>query len=333
MALSKDSASLRLAALSSPAPDPAQLIFRPDATLTRVVHEGAHCVLEVPMPWLAGPRREILANGSPLPPQDGFSLMKLESGLAGVAVADPGLSAFEASLSLYGGLLNLLGDHQLCRVWNYVPQINQVEGGVENYRDFNRGRHEAFAAAFGPGFDGRLPAASALGTGGDRFALAFLAGSGPARHVENPEQVPAFQYPAEYGPTPPSFARGTAVASPGGSAWYLSGTASIKGHASCGSDLETQARLTFDNVRLMFQHLGVPDSAGGAWKIFLRHRSHLAAAQAAFLEAFPGAGPAAMFLKAEICRSALLLEVEATFRQPHPSPLPLDALGSPALLL
>ena len=235
-------------------------------------------------------------------------------------MAPAGLDPHDAAKALYAGMLAQLDGLELYRVWNYVPRINEEVNGVENYRAFNAGRHAAFNAAYGPDFNHRLPAASALGTQGDRLALCFLAGPAPVRHFENPEQVPAFKYPAEYGPTPPSFARGTVVSHPEGQARYLSGTASIKGHASLGTGFAGQAALTFDNVRLMFERMNLPARAMGAWKIFLRHRSNLTACQAAFAEAFPDAQADTMFLEADICRRALLLEVEATFHAPvYPS--------------
>ncbi len=278
--------------------------------------EGAATVLEVPMPWLAGLRQEVIAVGGAATASDGFYVSLVGENLAGFALAPPGMAAQEAAKSLYAGVLAQLDGRSLYRVWNYVPQINHEVQGVENYRAFNAGRHEAFNAAFGPHFDHQLPAASALGIPGDRMALCFLAGPAAARHLENPEQVPAFKYPAAYGPTPPSFARGTVVTHPGGQAWYLSGTASIKGHASLGTTIEEQAALTFDNVRLMFDRMELPAHAAGSWKIFLRHRRDLPACQVAFAAAFPEAQADAMFLEADICRRALLLEVEATFQQP-----------------
>ncbi len=267
------------------------------------------------MPWLAGPREEVIATGGPVLEENGFFVTCREDLQAGIALAPADLDIRAAARFLYESLLDRLHGQALYRVWNYVPQINQEVNGLENYRAFNAGRHEAFHAAYGPSFASHLPAASALGTQGGPFTLCYLAGPAPARHFENPEQVPSFQYPAAYGPTPPSFARGTVVSHPGVKSWYLSGTASIKGHASLGAGFAGQARLTFDNVRLMFARMDLPGTAGGTWKIFLRHRHDLAAAQAAFAEAFPDA-TGAMFLEADICRRALLLEVEATFQQP-----------------
>ena len=297
-------------------PAPCQLIVRPTGELTRVLREGQDVVLEVPMPWLAGPREEVIVRGSAAAIGDGFYFLPAADGLAGVAVAPAGMDPYTAARTLYAGVLARLGDQHLYRVWNYVPRINEIVDGLENYRAFNAGRHKAFIAAYGPEFARRLPAASALGTPGGCLALVFLAGPGPVQYVENPEQIPAFQYPAEYGPTPPSFARGTVVSVPARPAWFLSGTASIKGHASCGGGFAAQAGLTFDNVRLMFQRMALPPDPTGSWKIFLRHRQDLPAAQAALSEAFPEAVPGAMFLEADICRSSLLLEVEATFHQP-----------------
>lgn len=317
--------------LSIPIPASCQLIVRPAGAHTRVLREGQDVVLEVPMPWLAGPREEVIVQGRGVTEGDGFYLVPAADGVAGVALAPAGMDPYTAARTLYAGVLARLGDLQLYRVWNYVPCINEEVNGLENYRAFNAGRHKAFIAAYGPEFARCLPAASALGTPGGCLALVFLAGPGPVQHVENPEQIPAFQYPAEYGPTPPSFARGTVVSAPSGAAWFLSGTASIKGHATCGGDFAAQAGLTFDNVRLMFQRMALPPDPAGPWKVFLRHRRDLPAAQAALSEAFPEAVPGAMFVEADICRSSLLLEVEATFHQPAFPTTHVPAESAPAL--
>lgn len=309
--------------LSLPASHPCQLIVRPGARQTRVLMEPDSMILEIPMPWLAGPRQEIIATGSGLRASDGLFLTDLpDGGVAGAAVAPPDLDPHAAARFLYSRMLSSLSGNRLQRIWNYIPGINAEGNGLENYRAFNAGRQAAFITAHGPDFVPRLPAASALGTDGGRMAICFLAGPGRTRHMENPEQVPAFEYPSEYGPTPPSFARGTTVGEEPRQSYYLSGTASIKGHASLGADFAEQAGLTFDNVRLMFARMGLPPGTQGAWKIFLRHRADLPAAQAALAAAFPEALPDAMFLEADICRAALLLEVEATFHSSPATPSP-----------
>ena len=61
------------------------------------------------------------------------------------------------------------------------------------------------------------------------LAIGFLAGRAVPRHFENPRQVPAFEYPAQYGPRPPSFSRATAVKAGEGRWIFISGTAAVVG--------------------------------------------------------------------------------------------------------
>ncbi|MBK6677343.1 MAG: hypothetical protein IPG52_11100 [Rhodocyclaceae bacterium] len=51
----------------------------------------------------------------------------------------------------------------LWRTWNYLADINQATDGLERYRQFNQGRHDAFVAG-GRLTRGAVPAACALGT-------------------------------------------------------------------------------------------------------------------------------------------------------------------------
>src|SRR5690606_2465501 len=153
-----------------------------------------------------------------------------------------------------------------------------------------------------------LPAASALGIAGDRMALAFAAGRAVPRHFENSEQTRSCDYPPRFGPVPPCFARGTVVGGPGGDAWYLSGTAAIRGHETRGAGFTEQFGLTIENVRRMFATMGVPDAAAPRWKVFLRHRDRLEECRALFSQAFPGQEAQTSFLLADICRSCLLVE-------------------------
>src|SRR5690606_23756156 len=119
-------------------------------------------------------------------------------------------------------------------VWNYVPYINQISEGLEHYRQFNIGRWLAFETLFGRDLRSFMPAASAVGITSNAVMLTFIAGTRQPQYLENPSQVPAYHYPSEYGPRPPSFARAVLVQnthrSPACIQGYLSGTASIEGH-------------------------------------------------------------------------------------------------------
>jgi hypothetical protein len=135
-----------------------------------------------------------------------FGVITLDEGQ--FAMQD-GATALQAlAESAYRQLFALL-DAQHCphlwRVWNYIPRINVEEHGMERYRQFNIGRHLAFAGSQRPVHGS--PAACALGTASGPVSIAFLAASSPAQPIENPRQVSAFAYPQQYGPVSPTFSR------------------------------------------------------------------------------------------------------------------------------
>lgn len=295
------------------------LTVRTGCRETAVRVDASGLTLELPLPHLAGPREDApLYGAAAREAEDGFFLMETPDGLAGAALGRPGENPREAARRLYSALLERARHLTLRRVWNYIPSINATGAdGQENYRAFNAGRHAAFQERFGENFSRELPAASALGIGGDRMALVFSAGATPARHFENPEQIPAFRYPEQWGKIPPSFARGTRVDGERETLWHLSGTAGIKGHATMGgASFEEQMRVTLHNVRLMLNLMEVPAGVAGRWRVFLRNADDLETCRRMFAEAFPADAAAenrVMFLRADICRSCLLVELEAAF--------------------
>ena len=131
--------------------------------------------------------------------------------------------------------LSLLGYPHLFRIWNYFSAINAEQEGLERYKQFCIGRHRAFSEHYGE-FQSVLPAASAVGTPSGPFQLYFLAGKRNATHIENPRQISAYDYPRIYGPKSPSFARATCISMPPVSYLFISGTASIVGHATQHAD-------------------------------------------------------------------------------------------------
>ncbi len=241
--------------------------------------------------------------------------------LAGGAVVSAGGSLAAATETLYGALFTVLDGFSLARVWNYVPAINVERDGLENYRAFCVGRARAFEARYGAAAARQMPAASAVGCDGDTLAVFFLATREAPRHFENPEQIPAWSYPPQHGPRPPSFARATTVRD-GGETWrFISGTSAIKGHRTLAAgDLAAQAACTFDNLRLVGAQLGlgpalaVPPSVRRHWRVYLRHAHDLVPARELFAAAFPGEEAHATFLRSDICRRDLALEIEATFQ-------------------
>lgn len=293
------------------------LIFRAGGPTTRARADGDQMVLEVPLPLLAGAAQELLATGDTLEALPDGGLVRSQEDLAGVLIGTEDLPLAEATRKLYDRLLQLTAGRKLYRVWNFVPQINAEVSGLENYRAFNKGRHEAFQHAWGPVLNGRLPAASALGIPIGPPALAFTAGTTPVRYFENPLQVPAIEYPTQYGVIPPAFARGSAIADLRHPLWHLSGTASIRGSESCGADFASQMQLTLENIATICAHMDIPANRRAGWKIFLRDPTHLTACQAAMHRVYPQDVASMIFLQADICRADLIVEIEGLFHPAH----------------
>lgn len=223
--------------------------------------------------------------------------------------------------SAYLALLDACGNHQLCRIWNYVPGINsRASNGLEIYRAFSRGRARAFEEWFGPGFEHNLPSASAVGADDDQFVIHFAASENKPTHFENPQQTPAYKYPAEHGPRSPSFARASVVPRNDGRLdVFISGTAAIRGHKTqAPGNTAGQLECTLENLREISQVCGLGTGLAGDralarhFKVYLRNAEDLAHVSASLEDRLTTATDRVTYLRADICRAALTLEIEAT---------------------
>lgn len=192
------------------------------------------------------------------------------------------------------------------RMWNHVGSINALDGGVERYQLFCAGRHDAFVSA-GYLHNVDLPAASAVGMPGLGLVVYFLAAREPGVQVENPRQVSAYDYPRQYGIKSPSFSRVTV--------WrdtvFVSGTASVRGHETVhANDLGGQLEETLRNMQAVLARTGRTLRDVVAAKTYIRHAAHYDCIARRLADVFP----VNLFLEADICRSDLLLEIEAVAR-------------------
>ena len=273
------------------------------------------------LPVLAGDsNEEFFREAVPAGRLGGLNLFRLDHWLLGVAsVALPcGLEA--AAHELYRDIFRAARGLHLARIWNYIPAINTAgPGGLENYRLFCRGRSLAFEENHGDNFKALLPSASGVGCGVPALTVSFVASSMPPRHVENPLQVPAYDYPAEYGPRAPSFARATVVAKDGRATAFISGTAAIRGHATVApDDLRGQLDCTVENLREISTACALgPDlerggSASRHFKVYLRNPADQPFVARRLEREFLTDTDHVSYVRADICRAALLLEIEAT---------------------
>jgi chorismate lyase / 3-hydroxybenzoate synthase len=275
--------------------------------------------LQLPVPLLAGEAIEkIFDDVQPAGERDGFMLFRRGGLLLGCAL-EPFLPDLATQTQrLYQRLLVLARGRHLYRIWNYVPRINAHTAGLENYQAFCRGRSLAFEETLGPAFKWALPAASAVGGDDHHLAVIFAAGATEPRHIENPEQMPAYEYPQEHGPRPPSFARATVVEEDKRRYAFISGTSAVKGHATVAPGaLREQLSCTLDNLALISRAIGLGDAFGAGksfvrhFKIYLRRAEDLAAVRDALEGALLQPHDRVTYLRADICRAALNLEIEA----------------------
>jgi chorismate lyase/3-hydroxybenzoate synthase len=220
---------------------------------------------------------------------------------------------------VYRQLLRLLresGFPHLWRIWNYFPNINEEEHGLERYRLFCVGRHQALAQTL-PGFPASLPAGTAVGTKRGPLQIYFLAGAHPATHLGNPRQVNAYDYPKIYGPRSPSFARATLCPSDSATHLFISGTASVVGHQSRHAGLaDMQALETVTNLRALIDRARTTNASLSGetklqsfFKVYVRSSEHLDTVrdilQASFL-----LSSHLLYLQGDLCRRELLVEIE-----------------------
>lgn len=203
----------------------------------------------------------------------------------------------------------------LLRVWHYFPQINDDENGLERYRGFNIGRHEAFVANGRSISEENVPAASALGSDSGSLTIYFMAGKRPGKAVENPRQVSAYHYPNLFGPRSPVFVRAMSVTVGRQNCFFISGTASIVGYETVHQgDVEKQAGETLLNIRTLLEQAPHYDSKRGRMliKVYLRYAHDLDVVRDRVKVEF-GAACNTVYLHSNICRSDLLLEIEGAY--------------------
>lgn len=246
-----------------------------------------------------------------------YGVIELDERAFAATAADFPLQA--ASREAYRRIFRLLdsqGLPHLWRVWNYLAAINEEVGGLERYRQFNIGRQDAFIE-FARGATGNVPAACAIGLAGGPLSIAFLAGDQPAVPVENPRQVSAYNYPAEYGPRSPTFSRAALVYPPGQETLLISGTASIVGHRTVyPGDVAGQCRETMANIAAVVDaanrlcrtaSYALPELA---YRVYVRQAADFPVIRET-LAGLVGTSAKIVYVQADICRHDLLLEIEA----------------------
>jgi chorismate lyase / 3-hydroxybenzoate synthase len=302
--------------------------LRESQPATALIHFGnersapASAIGSIPLEQLTAPRLvERWSSNQRLErlESDGFIVVQNAEVMLGAFTADGGAGVDRSSRAAYDRMLRLTREHgfpHFLRIWNHLPSINEEECGLERYKLFSSGRHDAFGEA-GYALAGDLPAASAVGSHRKGLSIYFLAARAPGIQIENPRQVSAFAYPPQYGPQSPSFSRATVKEWPAGWQIFISGTASIVGHESMHPGaLELQVEETLRNIELVLEssraiHRRTIDLQSlRIMKVYLRPAEHLTRVQRVLGERI-STKTGVMIVEADICRRELLVEIEA----------------------
>ena len=212
-----------------------------------------------------------------------------------------------------------VGTPHVLRTWNYFPHINAGKPSSQ-YQLFCEGRATAYAKLNTKEQD--YPAATVIGTQQSSFILMFIAGEQPGHGIENPRQTSAFHYPKVYSEHSPLFSRALVYQNEKQLQLYISGTASITGHATQHyDDVEQQTKEVLNNLNSLiaeaqekypFEDFSLRDFA--QLKVFVKQEEDLSTIQALLSKELNEDTPIC-YLHGEMCRPDLLVEIEGTFLQ------------------
>ena len=225
----------------------------------------------------------------------------------------------------YTSILNFISKKEfphIIRIWNYYADIINTVDNIERYQAFCVGRYQAYQNI--TEFERALPAATAIGTNKGQFIIYFIATTKAGVQVENPRQISAYHYPKQYSPKSPSFARAMLKHWPNVSQFFISGTASIVGHETLH---EENVLIQLDEILKNIEALVVTvrdthqqpirDITGlTIMKVYIRHPEHYTMIKES-LEQRIGKDVTVIYLQGDICRSKLLLEIEAYAQLEH----------------
>lgn len=202
------------------------------------------------------------------------------------------------------------GHSHLLRTWTYFDRINEGVGDSERYRQFCIGRAAGLGAASGH------PAATVIGCTRPGFWLSVIAAKTPGIALENPRQIPAWQYPRAYGPQSPGFARALWRAEE--QRLFVSGTSSVVGHETWHAGVaRDQLEETFRNLEALLAHsqetVRQPLAPLSLW-LYLRRAENAAWA----LQRCQTWASTARWgvVVGEVCRADLDVEIEGVYVRP-----------------
>lgn len=217
--------------------------------------------------------------------------------------------------------------NDVIRQWNYIPNIiGYNDDGAEEYALFNSARAKAYSEAKMQLY----PAATGIGVCGAEAIIIILAQKHldeQVHAVENPLQISAYNYSDNVLNTiknrntcpKPLFSRGLAIVADNiVNDFYISGTASIRGEATIGTEsLREQTTKTIDNINNLISSANIHSATKLSnignltptfLRVYLKNATEEKIAKELIISSYPQA--TIILLHADICRENLLIEIE-----------------------
>jgi enamine deaminase RidA (YjgF/YER057c/UK114 family) len=241
----------------------------------------------------------------------------------------------EAAFSIMGRILKQEGMSfaNVIRQWNYVEDIDgfdsQTEERIQNYQSLNDVRSKYYATAQ---FVNGYPAATGIGMDSGGIILEFYANKPFVKEeikpIKNPQQKDAYEYSEQVlvgnhlhiqnKKTAPKFERAKFISAENDKIIFVSGTASIKGEVTIGiGDVALQTKTTIENIRNLISHENLTTNQilnnyntlqFSSIRVYVKYASDMDTVREICDASFPEVQ--INYLVADICRDALLVEIE-----------------------
>ena len=225
--------------------------------------------------------------------------------------------ATEKAYSLLFEQMSTWGYPHLIRTWNFIPDITDGEyAGSNNYQLFCTGRSRAYNHQLQEIIS--YPAATVIGAHQPGVYIYFIAAKQAGIGIENPQQVSAFNYPSTYSQDPPLFSRALLHKNNNQQILFISGTASILGHSTQYSgDINRQTEVCLSNIEHLvnsavnennFPNISLQEFS--QFKVYIKNLEDLNTVKTHLIQLLGPSAPL-YFLQGDMCRSDLLVEIEA----------------------
>ncbi len=219
------------------------------------------------------------------------------------------------------------------RQWNYVENIVGYdmlsENKIQNYQALNDVRAKYYATAQ---FVNGYPAATGIGMNSGGIILEFYANKPFIKEeiipIKNPLQKDAYDYSQDvlvgnalnvlHKKSSPKFERAKYISAENDKIIFVSGTASIKGEVTLGiGDVAEQTRITVENIRSLVSHENLEANKilnnytsllFSSIRVYVKVPSDMETVREICDVSFPEVQ--INYLVADICRDALLVEIE-----------------------